>query len=96
MTDILIPEETLETEEDRFGFRIFVKALHAMLRLSEGIVIEDNGKLYIVNKFYNEDTKEEMIGIDTAPKFSNEGKEISHGNMVWLEKSEEEIPEVLH
>lgn len=37
--EILVPEEDLESEEDKFGFKMFVKALFCLLKLDEVLLL---------------------------------------------------------
>jgi len=83
--EILVPESSLETAEDRFGFLLFVKALHFMLRMDEGICIEHDGKKYLVHKFKNEETNEELVGIQFDPIFGEYEDKIKSGTMVWCD-----------
>jgi len=78
----MVPDDNLELEGNQFGFLIFTKALHALLRLDEGIVVENEGKLYIVCKFKDEETGEILVGIDFATESSEPLKD---GMMVWID-----------
>jgi hypothetical protein len=89
MADVLVPKNNLEDPEDRFGFSIFVKALHYIFRMDEGMIIEHENKKYVLHKFKDEETGEELIGIQEGEE---DVKEIPHGTMLWLdlEKPKEE------
>jgi hypothetical protein len=81
--EILVPEEDLESEEDKFGFKIFTKALFCLLKLDEGVVVEDDGELYVVHRFKDEESGEELMGIQKDP--SSPDGPLRAGMMVWLD-----------
>jgi hypothetical protein len=92
LMETLIPDVNGLKDDDKFGFIIFVKALHAMLRMDEGICIEDMGHKFLVHKFKDEETNEELVGIQFDPDFGDQSDKIINGTIVWcdLDKSPEE------
>ena len=80
----MVPDDDLDLEGNQFGFLMFTKALHSLLRLDEGIVVENNEKLYIVCKFKDEETGEILVGIDFAEGTESE-EPLKDGMMVWMD-----------
>jgi hypothetical protein len=78
----MIPDDNLELEGNQFAFKMFSKALHCILRLDEGIAIEHENQMYIVSKFKDEETGDELVGIDVNPE--SDGP-LEHGMMVWMD-----------
>ena len=78
----MVPDEDLELEGNKFAFKIFTKALHCILQLDEGIVIEHENNLYVVAKFKDQETGEELVGIDVNPESNSD---LKHGMMVWMD-----------
>ena len=95
--EILVPEEDLESEEDKFGFRMFVKALFCLLKLDEGVIVEHEGDLYAVHRFKDDETGEELMGIQKDPE-SPDGQ-LCAGMRVWFDLDkppEERHPDFYH
>lgn len=83
MVEILIPQDHLEDPLDRLSFNIFVKALHHILRIEEGIIIDHDDKKYLLYKFKNEESNENLLGIQDVT--NDENFVYKHGTFLWLD-----------